>query len=104
MNHTHNRFSILLPISLFIAIGFTTMPNSKSPSPHLQDQKDECEKKHPWQHKVNGQCVDKPGVCRNCGQPEGYECWVECLCREGEYPANESCAPCSRVGTVCAPN
>lgn len=103
MNLKHLR-SIFFILSLFLVIAMTTLPHPQvTRSMADQEQKDECEKAHPWQHKVNGECVDKPGVCHNCGQPSGYNCWVECLCREGQYPANDSCSPCSRVGTVCAP-
>jgi len=67
-----------------------------------QDQ-DKCD---PWQYRdQNGDCVDKPHTHHIHGEhhaPEaGEECWVECLCEQGQYPANDSCAPCSFVGTVC---
>lgn len=58
----------------------------------------------PWQHEENGQCVDNPGVHHHHGHYDpaaGEQCWVECMCYEGQYPANQSCAPCSYVGMVC---
>lgn len=67
-----------------------------------QDDKNQC---HPWQEKdKNDNCVDKPGVEHHHGHYEpqkGEKCWVECLCKEGESPADSSCAPCSYVGVVC---
>jgi|ERR1700682_5974377 len=70
----------------------------------VTQEQDECERQHPWQHKVNGACVDKPGVVHYHGNhsPEaGERCWIECLCRRGEYPSGNTCGPCSYVGTVC---
>jgi hypothetical protein len=70
------------------------------------EQQDSCEQEHPWQHTVNGKCVDKPGTIHHSGDYEpvaGEECWVECLCYEGQYPTGESCSPCSFVGMVCIP-
>jgi hypothetical protein len=67
-------------------------------------QEDECEKAHPWQHKVDGKCVDKPHVTHYHGDHnpgEGEECWIECLCYEGQAPSGNGCGSCSYVGTVC---
>ncbi|HEV2960985.1 MAG TPA: hypothetical protein VG649_04105 [Candidatus Angelobacter sp.] len=62
-----------------------------------------------YQHKGdNGKCQDDPGVTHHGAQYDpqpGEECWVItlCLCREGQYPSGNSCAPCSYSGeeTVC---
>jgi hypothetical protein len=58
-----------------------------------------------YQHKENGRCVDNPGIIH---RPIDYkprpteQCWIECLCYEGQYPATSGgCSPCSTVGIVC---
>jgi len=73
------------------------------------DDDDEKEKCKPWQvkDKDTDKCVDKPGATHHHGHydPGPHEqCWVECLCEEGEYPGDDSCAPCSYQGMVCVPN
>jgi len=70
------------------------------------ENQDDCEAEHPWQHKVDGSCVDKPDTVHHSGDYEpspGEQCWVECLCYEEQRPSSESCSPCSYVGTVCTP-
>ena len=101
------RFMILLVFGL--AVYFSASPvarenRTSASSLVVVQEKDECEKAHPWQHKVNGECVDKPDVHHYHGDhsPEsGEECWIECLCHKGQYPSGNSCSPCSYVGTVC---
>jgi len=68
-----------------------------------QRDQDQCD---PWQYRdENGDCVDKPHVHHyhaHTHMPEsGEQCWVECLCERGTYPASDNCAPCEFVGTVC---
>jgi hypothetical protein len=50
--------------------------------------------------------VDNPGTTRHHDhydpQP-GEECWLECLCEDGQYPSGNSCSPCEYVDTVCTP-
>ena len=68
-----------------------------------QSQSNTCD--NPWQYKdSNGNCADKPNAeHRTHGHvPEGDEtCWevAKCLCRTGQYPGSQSCAPCSLTGT-----
>lgn len=70
----------------------------------LRDRnQNECD---PWQYRdEDGDCVDKPDVHHFHGQHHdagsAEQCWVECLCRIGTFPASDSCAPCEFVGTVC---
>src|SRR5205085_1036066 len=96
---------ILGTICLFIALAVITSPHTLVTRPlAARQQQDECEKAHPWQHKVNGECVDKPHVAHYHGDhnPEpGEQCWIECLCRRGESPGAGSCGSCSYSGTVC---
>jgi hypothetical protein len=100
------RLVVLLLLGL--AVSAISVSRDGHPSVSSGDvvaqQQDDCEKAHPWQHKVDGECVDKPGVTHYHGNhsPEPQEeCWIECLCRQGELPSGNSCAPCSYVGTVC---
>jgi hypothetical protein len=76
--------------------------HGQRPLTPVQQKEDEC---HPWQHKnQNGECVDDPGVEHHHGhydQGPGEQCWVECLCEDGQYPSGNSCSPCSYVGMVC---
>ncbi len=76
--------------------------SGQSPLGPVQEREDRCP---PYQHRDdNGHCVDDPGVQHHHGHydPEpGEQCWVECLCHEGEYPSGNSCSPCSYVGMVC---
>ena len=73
-------------------------------APYLVAQRDEdtC---RPWQYKDrDGNCVDRPGTVHHPGNyapRPGEQCWIECLCYEGEYPTGNSCSPCSFVGMVC---
>lgn len=101
------RFAILLVFGLATYLLTTPLARENrawtASSPVVQEE-DKCEKAHPWQHTVDGKCVDKPNVTHYHGDHSpgsGEECWIECLCYEGQYPGNNSCSPCSYVGTVC---
>src|SRR5947207_2141087 len=72
-----------------------------APSLVAQRDQDKCQ---PWQRRdKDGDCVDNPGTVHHGGNyvpGPGQQCWVECLCREGQYPSGSSCSPCSFVGMV----
>ena len=95
------KVSIALAVAassiLFLSFG----PNGQ---PRLMAQNDQ-EKCKPWQYRDDdGDCVDKPDVIHHHGHYEphsGEQCWVECLCRDGQYPGGDSCSPCSYEGIVC---
>src|SRR5258707_5284219 len=105
-----NRFSLILPFCLFLAVGITVLPRARGFSPPIieAEQEDDCEKAHPWQHKVDGKCVDKPHVHHYEGQHHdpgaGETCWIECWCRDGQSPGSVDCGSCSFAGTVCVAN
>jgi hypothetical protein len=89
---------VLLGLALLIFL-----PVGSNGQQTLQQDQDTCK---PWQYRdENGDCVDKPHAHHFHGEHHeaeaGEECWVECLCEEGQYPGGDSCAPCSFVGTVC---
>ena|SRR2546423_574877 len=104
MNRSKLRNSLfLLVLGLILALSANPFKLNSRVSTRPSTQDKQCQE---WQHKEGDKCVDDPGVTHH---PPGYtpgreeQCWVECLCREGEYPSNESCAPCSKVGMVCKP-
>jgi hypothetical protein len=77
-------------------------PGSHGQQVRQRDQ-NECS---PWQYRdKDGDCVDKPDVHHFHSQHHeagsGEQCWVECLCEVGTFPASSTCAPCEFVGTVC---
>jgi hypothetical protein len=87
----------------------TSWPAAPTPAPaaealpqFAQPSDDGCK---PWQHmEDDGSCADDSGVDhhRPDYEPEeGEQCWDECLCPEGLYPATDRCAPCSLTGIVC---
>ena len=104
-----NQLLMLLPIYLILTVGLTVLPRERNVSKvsMRSAQQDDCEKSHPWQHKVNGECVDKPDVHHYHGHHDpgaGETCWIECLCRDDQTPSGNDCGACSFVGTVCIGN
>ena len=96
--------SLLFGLAIYASIISVVRDKRASVSVAAVAQRDECEKAHPWQHTVNGECVDKPHVTHYHGDHSpgpGEACWIECLCDEGESPSGNSCGPCSYMGTVC---
>jgi hypothetical protein len=73
---------------------------SDVPQLMAENNQNECQ---PWQHHENGRCVDNNGVYRpGPNEPTNRnQCWMECLCYRGQYPAGNSCFPCSYAGMVC---
>jgi hypothetical protein len=102
------RYSLILLIfGIAVALSATSFRLDNHPrassSPAVVAQDKQCQE---WEHKEGDNCVRDPDAY---DQPSdhtpgpGEKCWVQCLCRQGQYPADQSCSPCSKVGMVCKP-
>ena len=109
--HFTRSVVILFLFGLGAALSFAPSMGNNQAAASLrlvtQQKKDECEEKKPWQHKVNGECVDKPGTIhhndRNYQRQPSEECWIECLCYDGQNMSGDGCGSCSFVSIVCVP-
>jgi hypothetical protein len=107
--------TILLVLVLVLASGLSVtflshesgaeVPGCRTARQQQNPNENDC---RPWQVKdQNGNCVDKPGTTHHPGHYDpkpGEQCWVECLCEDGQRPAADNCSPCSYQGMVCVPN
>src|SRR5213082_754589 len=96
--------AILLVVSVSLLIALLPFRSSGQSAQRLmaQDDQEECQR---WQYRDrNGDCVDRRDTFRPSGDyhpHSGEQCWVECLCHEGQFPGGNGCSPCSYVGLVC---
>ena len=106
LGSVRRHFGEIMMVLLGVALPIVFLPfGSSAQSPQrlmAQNDQEECK---PWQYRDDdGDCVDKPNVIHHQGDYEphsGQQCWVECLCRDGQYPSGDNCSPCSYVGIVC---
>ncbi len=101
------RYSMIMLITgLWLAVLTALKLSGSTEAPRLMAQAEPpAEKCQPYEYKDSeGHCKDLPDVLHHRGPYEpraGEQCWTECLCHQGQSPADVGCGSCSYVGMVC---